>query len=77
MIDCSKKVQYLTEIKDGVVAGFQWDTNEGVLCDENLGAVRFNSYDVTLHTDTIHRSGGQLSPLPGESSTPPCSQKLP
>jgi elongation factor 2 len=62
MIDCSKGVQYLNEIKDSVVAGFQWATKEGVLCDENLRGVRFNIYDVTLHTDAIHRGGGQIIP---------------
>merc|ERR1712133_153155 len=34
LIDCSKGVQYLNEIKDSVVAGFQWATKEGVMCDE-------------------------------------------
>merc|ERR1712032_747689 len=62
MIDCSKGVRYLNEIKDSVVAGFQWATKEGVLCDENLRAVRFNIYDVTLHADAIHRGGGQIIP---------------
>merc|ERR1712055_647214 len=62
MMDCSKGVQYLNEIKDSVVAGFQWATKEGVLCDENLRSVRFNIYDVTLHTDAIHRGGGQIIP---------------
>ena len=62
MIDCSKGVQYLTEIKASVVAGFQWATMEGVLCDENLRAVRFNIYDVPLHADAIHRGGGQIIP---------------
>jgi len=62
MIDCSKGVQYLNEIKDSVVAGFQWATKEGVLCDENMRAVRFNIFDVTLHADAIHRGGGQIIP---------------
>jgi elongation factor 2 len=62
MIDCSKGVQYLNEIKDSVVAGFQWATKEGVMCDENLRSVRFNIYDVTLHADAIHRGGGQIIP---------------
>merc|ERR1712218_568794 len=62
LIDCSKGVQYLNEIKDSVVAGFQWATKEGVMCDENLRAVRFNVHDVTLHADAIHRGGGQIIP---------------
>jgi len=62
LMDCSKAVQYLNEIKDSVVAGFQWATKEGVLCEENMRATRFNIYDVTLHADAIHRGGGQIIP---------------
>ena len=62
LMDVSKGVQYLNEIKDSVVAGFQWATKEGVLCDENMRAVRFNIHDVTLHADAIHRGGGQIIP---------------
>ena len=39
-----------------------WNEFQGVLCDENLRACRFNIYDVTLHTDAIHRGGGQIIP---------------
>jgi len=62
LIDCTKGVQYLNEIKDSVVAGFQWATKEGVLAEENLRGVRFNIFDVTLHADAIHRGGGQIIP---------------
>merc|ERR1712183_149732 len=62
LMDVTKGVQYLNEIKDSVVAGFQWATKEGVLCDENLRNIRFNIHDVTLHTDAIHRGGGQIIP---------------
>jgi len=62
VIDASKGVQYLNEIKDSVVAGFQWASKEGVLCDENMRGARFNIHDVTLHADAIHRGGGQIIP---------------
>lgn len=62
LMDTSKGVQYLNEIKDSVVAGFQWATKEGVLCEENVRGVRFNIHDVTLHADAIHRGGGQIIP---------------
>merc|ERR1712184_98203 len=48
LMDCTKAVQYLNEIKDSVVAGFQWASKEGVLCEENMRGVRYNVYDVTL-----------------------------
>ncbi|OAX77617.1 elongation factor 2 [Emergomyces africanus] len=55
-------VQYLNEIKDSVVSGFQWATREGPIAEEPMRAVRFNILDVTLHADAIHRGGGQIIP---------------
>ncbi|KAF7793408.1 hypothetical protein EIP86_004520 [Pleurotus ostreatoroseus] len=62
LVDVTKGVQYLNEIKDSCVAAFQWATKEGVLAEENMRGVRFNVLDVTLHTDAIHRGGGQIIP---------------
>jgi elongation factor 2 len=62
VVDVTKGVQYLNEIKDSVVAGFQWAAKEGVLCEENMRGVRFDLHDVTLHADAIHRGGGQIIP---------------
>jgi elongation factor 2 len=62
VVDCTKAVQYLNEIKDSVVAAFQWVTKEGVLTQENMRGIRFNILDVVLHTDAIHRGGGQIIP---------------
>jgi elongation factor 2 len=62
LVDATKAVQYLNEIKDSMVAGFQWATKEGVLCDENMRGIRFDIHDVTLHADAIHRGGGQIIP---------------
>merc|ERR1719225_2554360 len=36
LVDCTKAVQYLNEIKDSVVAGFQWASKEGVMTEENM-----------------------------------------
>eukprot|EP01105_Mastigella_eilhardi_P027701 TRINITY_DN86_c0_g2_i1.p2 TRINITY_DN86_c0_g2~~TRINITY_DN86_c0_g2_i1.p2 ORF type:complete len:862 (+),score=187.73 TRINITY_DN86_c0_g2_i1:97-2586(+) len=62
LVDVTKAVQYLLEIKDSMVSAFQWATKEGPMCDENVRAVRFNLYDVALHTDAVHRGGGQIMP---------------
>jgi len=62
LVDVSKGVQYLNEIKDSFVAAFQWATKEGVLCEENMRSIRFNVVDVQLHADAIHRGGGQIIP---------------
>ena len=62
LVDQTKAVQYLNEIKDSVVSGFQWATKEGPVAEEPMRSVRFNILDVTLHADAIHRGGGQLIP---------------
>jgi len=62
VVDVTKGVQYLTDIKDSVVAAFQWATKEGVLCEENMRGIRFDIHDVVLHADAIHRGGGQIIP---------------
>jgi len=62
LVETAKGVQFLHEIKDSYEAAFQWATKEGVLCDENMRGIRYNIYDVTLHTDAIHRGGGQIVP---------------
>jgi elongation factor 2 len=62
LVDATKAVQYLNEIKDSCIAAFQWASKEGVLCDENMRGIRFNVLDVTLHADAIHRGGGQIIP---------------
>ena len=60
--DVTVGVQYLNEIKDSVVAGWQWVTKEGPLMDEVLRDVMIEMHDVVLHADTIHRGGGQIIP---------------
>lgn len=62
MIDVTKGVQYLNEIKDSCVAAMQWACKEGVLCEENMRGIVFEFHDVVLHTDAIHRGGGQIIP---------------
>jgi len=62
LVDTTKAVQYLLEIKDSCVAAFQWATKEGVCAEEPMRSTRFNMMDVTLHTDAIHRGGGQIIP---------------
>merc|ERR1711881_138334 len=62
LVDVTKAVQYLQEIKDSAEAAFQWATREGAMTEENMRGCRFNIHDVTLHADAIHRGGGQIIP---------------
>ena len=60
--DQTKGVNYLAEIRESVVAGFQWASKCSVLCDEQMRSVAFKLLDVTLHADAIHRGMGQIMP---------------
>jgi elongation factor 2 len=62
LIDQTKAVQYLNEIRDSMESAFQNVSKEGVLAEENLRGVRFGIQDVELHNDAIHRGGGQIIP---------------
>merc|ERR1712000_594083 len=62
LVDQTKAVQYLNEIKESATAAFARATKEGVLADENMRGCRFNILDVTLHADAIHRGGNQIIP---------------
>ncbi|KAL7749619.1 translation elongation factor 2 [Sorochytrium milnesiophthora] len=62
LVDATKGVQFMNEIKDHCVSGFQWASKEGVLADENMRGIRFNILDVALHADAIHRGASQIMP---------------
>jgi len=69
VVDVTKGVQNMNEMKDSFVAAWQWATREGVLCDENMRGVRVNVEDVTMHADAIHRGGGQIIPTARRASS--------
>jgi elongation factor 2 len=62
IVDQTKGIQYLNEIRESVNSGLLWATKEGPLCEENMRGVRFNLMDVKLHADSIHRGMGQIQP---------------
>lgn len=66
IVDRTFGIAYLNEIKDSVKAAFIWATNEGPLCGEPMRGVRFDLNDVVLHSDAIHRGGGQIIPAARE-----------
>jgi len=62
LLDATKGVAYLNEIKDHVNSGFQWATKEGPMAEEVMRGVTIRVLDVTLHADSIHRGAGQILP---------------
>jgi elongation factor 2 len=62
LVDGTKGVQYLNEIKDSMVGAFLQATMAGIICEEALRGVRFTITDITMHADAIHRGAGQIMP---------------
>jgi elongation factor 2 len=62
VVDVTKGVQNMNEMKDSFASAWQWATKEGVLADENMRGIRINIEDVVMHADAIHRGGGQIIP---------------
>jgi len=62
LVDTTKGVQYLNEIKDSCVGAFLQVSQEGIFCGEALRGIRFNILDVVMHADAIHRGAGQIMP---------------
>jgi len=62
LVDMTKGVSYLNEIKDSASTAFQQATVEGVLCSETMRGIRFDLQDIVLHADSIHRGAGQIMP---------------
>ncbi|CAH1413085.1 unnamed protein product [Lactuca virosa] len=62
VVDRCKGVEYLNEIKDFVVAGFQWVSEVGALAEENMRSICFEVCDAVVHADANHRGGAQVIP---------------
>lgn len=62
IFDTTSAVQYLNEVKESIINGFNQATSSGPLCDEPLRNCVFKVNDVTLHSDSIHRGMGQIAP---------------
>ncbi|KAM3753403.1 hypothetical protein ACB098_03G091400 [Castanea mollissima] len=48
----------LNAVKNSIVQGFQWGAQEGPLCDEPIGNVKFKIVDARLAPEPLHRGSG-------------------
>ena len=62
LIDQTKNVQYINEIRDSMKASFMLATRDGILAEENMRGIKFGILDAQLHNESIHRGGAQIIP---------------
>jgi elongation factor 2 len=60
LVDATKGIQGMQDIRDSMESGFNWAMREGVLCNENMRGVRVNLTDAKIHSDPAHRGTGQI-----------------
>jgi len=62
LVDLTKGVQYLREVRDMVISGFRWACQNGPLCEEPIRGVKVKLMDASLHEDPVHRGPAQIMP---------------
>ncbi len=62
LIDATKGVQYLREVKDMVISGFRWGAESGPLAQEPMRGIKAKLLDAQLHEDPVHRGPAQIMP---------------
>jgi elongation factor 2 len=62
LVDATKGVQYLNEVKDSMVGAFIQASAAGITCEEAMRGIKFKLVDMTMHADAIHRGAGQIMP---------------
>jgi len=62
LVDLTKGVQYLREIRDMLISGFRWACQSGPLCEEPIRRLKVKLMDASLHEDPVHRGPAQVMP---------------
>ncbi len=62
LVDMTKGIQYLREVKETVNSGFRWAAKNGPLCDEPIRGLKVTLLDAKLHEDPVHRGPAQIMP---------------
>ena len=62
IVDLTKGVQYLREVRDMIIQGFRWACQNGPLCEEPIRGLKVKVLDSSLHEDPVHRGPAQVMP---------------
>ena len=62
MLDLTRGIQYLREVRDTALSGFRWACQAGPLCEEPMRGIKVKLMDVKLHEDPVHRGPAQIMP---------------
>ncbi len=62
LIDATHGVQYLNEVMELVIEGFEEAVRDGPLAREKCSGIKVSLVDATIHEDPVHRGPAQIIP---------------
>ncbi len=62
LIDATKGVQYLNEVMELLIEGFEEAVKDGPLAREKCSGIKVSITDATIHEDPVHRGPAQIIP---------------
>ncbi len=62
LVDATKGVQYMHEVMELLIDGFEEAVRDGPLAREKCGGVMVSIVDATIHEDPVHRGPAQIIP---------------
>ncbi|MCL5433473.1 MAG: elongation factor EF-2 [Candidatus Marsarchaeota archaeon] len=62
LIDATKGVQYMNEVMELLIDGFEEAVKDGPLAREKVSGVMIKIIDATIHEDPVHRGPAQIIP---------------
>ena len=62
LINDTRGVQYLNEIMELIIQGFEEALDKGPLCKEKVFGIKVKVIDATIHEDPVHRGPAQIIP---------------
>ena len=62
LVDVTKGVQHLREVKETIVSGFRWSLAAGPLAQEPVRGIKVTLHDAIIHEDPAHRGPAQIMP---------------
>ena len=67
LIDLTKGIQHLREIKETIISAFHWTMEAGPLAQEPVRGVKVILHDAIVHEDPAHRGPAQIMPATKDS----------
>ncbi len=62
LLDATKGVQYLNEVMELLIEGFEEAVKDGPLAREKVSGIKVSITDATIHEDPVHRGPAQVIP---------------